>query len=333
METFSPPALQALLVDALSGCGFSAPHAQALAKQTVWAELMGQPSVGISHVFDYTDGVAGGRLDPKAQPIISQPAPCLIAVDGQGGLPQTGFDAAFERLVEQAQSLGLALFSQKNATLCGPLGSFCYRLAERGLVALAATNGSPLMAGSGTKTPVFCTNPIALAAPRAQHTPLLIDQSSSATAFVNIRKAAEEGRDLEPGLALDADGQPTQDASAALAGMLLPFGGGRGSNLALMVEILAAGLSGARWSHEAPSMFAGDACPGTGLFVLAIRPDLVDTNFAETLAEQTRLLGEDKGLYLPGARKAAARQRLEQDGIRVDEASLRRLQAMAAQAA
>lgn len=330
METFSPPALQRLLEEALTGCGFRADHAQALAKQTVWAELMGQPSVGISHLFDYSDGVAEGRLDPKAEPQISQPAPCLIAVDAQGGLPQTGFDAAFERLVQQAQSLGLALFSQKNATLCGPLGSFCYRLAERGLLAVAATNGSPLMAGSGTKTPVFCTNPIALAAPVAGAEPLLIDQSSSATAFVNIRKAAETGQPLEPGLALDAEGQPTQDASAALAGMLLPFGGARGSNLALMVEVLAAGLSGARWSHEAPSMFAGAGCPGTGLFVLAIRPDLVDTDFAQTLAEQTRILGQDKGLYLPGARKAAARQRLAEEGIRVDEASLRRLQAMAA---
>ncbi len=330
MENLSLPALHHLLKDALTASGFSDANAEALAKQTALAEAMGQTSVGISHMFDYTDGVADGRLDPQAEPIISQPAPCIIASNGQGGLAQTGFDAAFDRLVEQAQSLGLALFSQKNTTLCGALGTYCYRLAERGLVAMAATNGSPLMAGSGTKAPVFCTNPTAFAAPRADQAPILIDQSSSATAFVNIRKASETGETLAEGLALDAKGQPTTDAKSALAGMLLPFGGGRGSNIALMVEVLAAGLSGANWSHEAPSMFQGNQCPNTGLFVLAIRPDLVDADFEAKMSEQLRILSQDKGLYLPGDSKSQALARARNEGIRVDEITLRRLQNMAA---
>lgn len=329
MENLSLPALHQLLKDALITSGFSDANAEALAKQTAMAEAMGQTSVGISHMFDYTDGLAEGRLDPKAEPVITQPAPCIIASDGQGGLAQTGFDAAFERLVEQAHSLGLAVFSQRNTTLCGALGSYCYRLAERGLVALAATNGSPLMAGSGTKTPVFCTNPSAFAAPRADQAPILIDQSSSATAFVNIRKAADQNETLPEGLALNADGLPTTDAKAALNGMLLPFGGGRGSNIALMVEVLAAGLSGANWSHEAPSMFQGTSCPNTGLFVLAIRPDLVDPDFAQNLAEQARILQQDKGLYIPGDSKSAALARARNEGIRIDEQTLHRLQAMA----
>ncbi|TIW17972.1 MAG: Ldh family oxidoreductase, partial [Mesorhizobium sp.] len=100
--------------------------------------------------------------------------------------------------------------------------------------------------------PVYCTNPMSFAAPAADGSPLVIDQSSSATAFVNIRKAAEDGRKIPEGWALDASGNPTTDPAAAMKGAMLAFGGQRGANIALMVEVLAAGLSGANWSLDAP---------------------------------------------------------------------------------
>src|SRR5690606_11951921 len=141
-----------------------------------------------------------------------------------------------------------------------------------GLVALAATNGPALMAGSGSTRPVFCTNPLAFAAPRSDAPPLLIDQASSATAFVNIREAARRGEEIPPGWAVDREGNETTDPGKAIGGALRAFGGARGANIALMVEVLAAGVTGANWSLDAPSFTAGSQSPGSGLFVLGIEP-------------------------------------------------------------
>ena len=102
---------------------------------------------------------------------------------------------------------------------------------------------------------------MAFAAPVADGPPLVIDQSSSATAFVNIRKAADEGREIPEGWALDATGHSTTDPVQAMKGALLAFGGARGANIALMVEVLAAGLSGANWSLDAP-FFRRASMPG-----------------------------------------------------------------------
>lgn len=249
--------------------GASAETARSLAASVVAAEAEGQKTVGLAHFIDYLDALEAGRIDGSAVPMVTRPLPAIFHSDARGGAAHTGFDQAFDDLVATAKTLGVAVFAQRNAYTCGALGYFAGRLASRGLVALAATNGPALIAPEGATKPVYCTNPLAFAAPTASGPALLIDQSSSATAFVNLRLAAKEGRPIPEGWAIDADGRPTTDAAAAVKGALLAFGGARGANIALMVEVLAAGLSGANWSLDAPSFTSGSESPGTGLFVAA----------------------------------------------------------------
>ena len=329
MTVMTPEALHALLSEALVGQGFSQENATALADQTVLAEALGQDSVGVSHVFDYIDGLAAGRINGAAVPVISRPAPSILVADGDGGLPQAGFDLAFDDLADTARSQGLALFVYRGGTLCGALGTFPLRLAEAGLVSFAVTNGSPLLAGSGATKATFCTNPMAFAAPQADGPPLLIDQSSSATAYVNIRAAAERGDAIPGHWALDREGRPTTDPKAALDGALLAFGGARGGNIALMVDILAGGLAGANWSLDAPSFFDGAACPATGLFVLAIDPAPTEGRFAKRMTAQLRRLADDFGVYIPGLSKGRRRARVAAEGLDIAPELLDRLRRMA----
>ena len=330
MTTIAPYELLRLCTDALMAAGFSEPNAGALARQTVLTEELGQPIVGVQHMFYYIEGVRDGRINGMAEPTIMTPAPAIIHVDGNEGLPQAGFDQAFDDLVATARKYGLAMFLHKNATLCGSLGTFTLRLAEQGLVGFAATNGSPLVAGSGGTKPVFGTAPTSFSAPQGDGPPLLIDQSSSATAFVSIKAAAGRGEKIPEGWALDADGKPTTDPEAAIKGALLPFGGQRGSNIALMAETLSAGLSGGNWSLDAGSFVRGDKCPGTGLFVLAIDPEPAARGFAQRLAAQLSRLANDFGVYIPGLSKAKTRARANSDGIEIDDDLLNRLKDTAA---
>jgi (2R)-3-sulfolactate dehydrogenase (NADP+) len=165
------------------------------------------------------------------------------------------------------------------------------------LLALATANSPALMSIGGAGRPVLGTNPLAYGVPRPGKLPVVIDQASSSTAFVNIRRAAEAGEPIPAGWALGPDGEPTQDATVALRGTLLPFGGHRGGNVALLVELLAT-LSGASFSVDSAPFDRGDASPRIGVFLLAIDP----VNFAgsvERIAGQFESLRDDHQVRLP----------------------------------
>ena len=175
----------------------------------------------------------------------------------------------------------------------------------------------------GRRTPVFDTNPYVFGAPR-RGDPLVVDSSSSATAFVNPATAAAEGRAIPEGWALDAEGRPTTDPAAGMAGSIAPAGGHKGAALALMVEVLAAGLAGANWSHEASSLGSDEGGPPRlGQTFLAIRPDAVGAaGFAERLETMLAAMTREPGTRVPGDRRHPNRGRAEREGVEVDDALL-----------
>jgi LDH2 family malate/lactate/ureidoglycolate dehydrogenase len=294
-----------LAARAVRAAGGSDEAARSLARATVSANAHGKGSSGFSHLMDYLAALRAGRITGDAEPLVTSPAPAAVHCDARGGIAQLGFDRTFESLCERAQTFGIALFAQNGSYTTGELGYYPRRVAERGLLAFAATSGPALMTVAGAKTPVYCTNPLAFAAPLDDGPPLLIDQASSATAFVELRRYAERSETLPPGWAVDAGGQPTTDPNAALRGALLAFGGARGANIALMVEVMAAGLAGANWALDAPSFTSGDRSPGAGLLVIAITPALLAPDFPQRLRFQLDRLAK-LGVHIPGRRAAAA---------------------------
>ncbi|WP_428425673.1 Ldh family oxidoreductase [Pararhizobium sp.] len=318
-----------LAVAALTGAGASAAMAASLARATVDADARGSSAVGFAHLVDYLESLHAGRINGSAEPKRTDPAPALIRIDADGGIAQLGFDRALDDLVGKTKSFGIALLAQFNSYTSGELGDYVLRLAQHGLLAIAAANGPALVAGSGGSKPVYCTNPLAFAAPRSNGAPLLIDQSSSTTAFVNMRKAAERGEPIPQGWAIDATGQPTTDAAAAIRGAMLAFGGSRGANIALMVEVLAAGLGGAKWSLDVPDFAGGSASPGSGLTVIAVAPSLLGEGFEDRLDAQLTRLSTGYGIHIPGAAKYASLMQARRDGIRLPSALVRRISAFA----
>ncbi len=325
MVTLGLDEARTLCERAAIAAGASPETAASLARAMVAAEADGQASVGLAHFIDYLEALVAGRIYGAAVPEITRVAPAIVASDARGGAAHPGFDLAFDELVSAATVCGVGIFSQKNSYTCGALGYFTGRLAEAGFVSLAATNGPALVAGSGGSRPVYCTNPMSFAAPQADGPPLLIDQSSSATAFVNVRRAARDGKPIPAGWALDSKGQPTTDANEAVKGVLLAFGGERGANIALMVEVLSAGLSGANWSLDAPPFTTGAEGPGTGMFVLAIDPKVFGPGFEARMQSHIARLSGDYGVHIPGLAKAAARRKSAEQGISVPNEIHRRI--------
>ncbi|WP_277810289.1 Ldh family oxidoreductase [Chromohalobacter canadensis] len=320
-QTLSAHEAEILAERACLAAGANHATARSLAKATVSAELFGRAGVGFPHLLDYLSSFRAGRINGYAEPQLTSPLPAIMHSDADGGIAQLGFDSAASTLVERTRELGVTLFTQRNSYTTGELGYYVRRLALEGLIAFAVSNSPAVVAGAPGGQGVFGTNPMAFAAPLADAiAPLVIDQASSATAFVNLAKAAEEGREIPAGWATDETGSMTTDATAALRGTLLAFGGTKGANVALMVECLAAGVSGASWSLDMPDFQKGERLIDAGMTIIAIQPTAIDADFATRLSRQLDRIA-DRGTYVPG-RRPVQNDVSEADQVTIDTAVL-----------
>jgi (2R)-3-sulfolactate dehydrogenase (NADP+) len=209
----------------------------------------------------------------------------------------------------------------------GVLGWFVEQIAEAGLIGIGFANSSPSVAPWGAKEPFFGTNPMALAVPRDGKPMLLIDQASSQVARVSVMQRAARGEPIPSSWGFDSEGNPTTDGDAVLnGGSLAPFGGYKGYGIALLVEIMAAGLTGANWSFQASS-FGDDlgGPPNVGQVFLAMDPAKFSAggHFQQHLDVMLSELESRPGARLPGARRIAAQSQARQRGIVVSAALLR----------
>ena len=286
--------LRDLSIAAITAAGGSTALAQSLAEATVAAERRGKTAVGTAHLFDYLDGLEAGRNNGQAQPRVTNRLPAAHHVDADLGTAQLAFDAVVDDFAASAAKLGISVLNISNAFTAGELGYYTTRLAERGLVALAGANSPALMSLFGSPGSATGTNPFSFAVPHADG-PRMFDQATSATAWVNVRDAADRSETIPDGWALAPDGAATNNAEAALAGSLLPFGGVKGSNVALMIELLAV-HGGGRFSVDAPAFDSGQENPGTGLFVIAIAADAFDPDYSKRVAEHLDRLHSQFGV-------------------------------------
>jgi (2R)-3-sulfolactate dehydrogenase (NADP+) len=304
-----------LAVEALTASGAARAAAESLARATIAAHARGRTNVGFEHLPAYCEALRRGAIDGRAEPEAVRVKPGLLEVDARCGLPQHAFDRALGEFTSMAESQGVAMLTIRNAYTCGELGYFPERLARLGLVAIAAANAGPAaVAPSGSTRAIFSTNPLAYAFPRDGRPPLLVDQSSSACTLVDVHAARDRGEPIPAEWALDRDGRPTTDPNAALAGSFKPFGGGKGSNIALLVELLAAGLGGGNWSIDAPSFAEGAESPGVGLWILAVHAGSVGGRPAHRIDDYLARIAS-LGAYIPGESR---QERAERRGTEIE---------------
>ncbi len=316
----------------LTASGVSEANARSVTASVVAAEAEGVHSHGLARLPTYCAHAKVGKIDGAATPILSCPRPALVRVDAADGFAHPAIDLGLPALFEAARSQGLAALAVTNSYNCGVVGYHVERIAAAGFLALGFVNAPASIAPVGGTRPVFGTNPIALAVPRGGEAPLVLDQSSSVVAKSEIVVHDQRGEAIPLGWALDTNGGPTTDPKAALnGGTMVPSGGHKGAGLALLVELLAAWLTGASLSIDASS-FADNqgGSPRTGQFFVAIDPGpLAGPDAAGRLAHLFAAITEQEGARLPGQRRAQARLRTAKDGVQIPRTLMERLSALA----
>ncbi|WP_338569282.1 Ldh family oxidoreductase [Pseudomonas canadensis] len=312
--------------------GTSESVAKVLAENCASAERDGAHSHGVFRVPGYVSTLNSGWVNGKAVPIVEDVASGFVRVDAANGFAQPALAAARSLLVDKARSAGIALLAIHNSHHFAALWPDVEPFAEEGLVALSVVNSMTCVVPHGADRPLFGTNPIAFAAPRADGPPIVFDLATSAIAHGDVQIAARKGERLPPGMGVDSLGQPTQDPKAILeGGALLPFGGHKGSALSMMVELLAAALTGGNFSFEFNwSEHPGARTPWTGQLVIVIDPSkTAGQSFAERSQELVRQMHAAGLRRLPGDRRHRTRAKSQQTGIEMDTKELRQLQALA----
>jgi (2R)-3-sulfolactate dehydrogenase (NADP+) len=324
----APNELEALVAAALHRAGASVAMARCTASALLLAEAQGLGTHGLSRVAQYSTHLRNGRARGQAEPQVTRRSGAAVLVDAHEGLAFPACALAVSEAMQLAATQGIAVAGVVRSHHCGVLVDHLRPAAEAGLVGLGFANSPAAMPAAGGLHPIFGTNPVAAAFPRAQGDALLIDLSLSEVARGKIMVAAKEGKPIPAGWALDAQGQPTTDAKAALAGSMLPLGAAsspKGAMLALTVELLVTALIGANFGFEASSFFVDEGNrPGIGQAFIVIDPGAL-AGRAHYLQRVETLVAEmlkDPGVRLPGARREALRRRAWAEGIEVSDALL-----------
>ena len=278
------------------------------------AEATGNRICGLYYLESYCQQLQTGRVNGTVDPEVTRPRPGSVVVDAKFGFAQSAFTRGLPEAIVAAKENGVATLAICHAHTCTSLGYFTEQVARAGLIGLGLTNASPIVAPPGGKTRVIGTNPIAFSVPDGSGgIAMQFDQSTTTVALGKITMAKAAGKSIPIGWALDADGQPTTDPNAALAGSLVSTGGYKGWGFGLMAELLAAGMTGGVISRDVKPLKAPEGPPhDLGQYYLLIDPTNAPA-FYDRLASVAEGIAQDEGARMPGQGKQ------EQDPVQLED--------------
>lgn len=233
-----------LAEELLIAAGCSPDSAKVAADVFTEAELRGISLQGLDYLPYMIEGLQTGRINPNAQPLLTRESEAVALVDAGGGVGQLAANFAVDLAIKKASKAGACVVGLVDASELYMLGYYVERIARAKMVGIAFTTSYPLVHPWGGSEPLLGTNPIAMAFPRKDAAPVLIDLATSALAYGRLRQAAYYDEEVEAGAGIDADGHPTVRAREIQGGALSPLGGPKGYALSLAVSLFCGAFIG-----------------------------------------------------------------------------------------
>jgi delta1-piperideine-2-carboxylate reductase len=281
-------------------------NASILADTIMRAERDGSVSHGLFRLPAYVSGLKSKKINGKARPELQNVAPSIIKVLGNNAVAPMVLSLGLPAVIDLAKKNGVAVLAITNSHHMAALWPETEAIAEAGLVGIACTSYKPAVAPAGATKPLYGTNPISFAWPRPGKTPVVYDMATASMAMGEVQIAKREGHKVPLGTGLTKDGKETTDpGEIADGGVILPFGGYKGSSIAMMVELLAGALIGENFSFETAAKDNNDGGPPSGgEFIIAISPDKIAGEGWDKHAEEffNKMSAMD-GVRLPGERR------------------------------
>ena len=323
----------------LQAVGVPANDAATVAWALVEANLEGIDTHGISRLALYTRRVQAGLAAARPTMRLDHPAPAVGLLDADNALGPVAAQTAMNEAVRLAKQFGVGMVAVAHTNHAAALSTYTEQAAAANCLGVMVCNTPPGMPPWGGIKPLLGTNPLAFAAPGpdAGAPPVVVDMATTVVARGNIIMAARQQQAIPEGWAIDAAGNPTTDAQAALGGSVLPMAGAKGFALAVMVEMLASTLSGAGWGPNVHSPYDDWSQPtDAGLWCLAIHlgPLMAPEVYRERLggllgAIHTAPAAPGATIRVPGERRAQVRAERTANGIPIDPTTRKELDGLA----
>lgn len=317
-----------LLGKAFAAQGVSPQNAEPTIKALIAAECDGQKGHGLMRVPSYLAQVKSGKINGKSTArITNTPDPNrgygqTLRIDAGHGFAYPALELARREGIRLARQKGISCVTIYNSHHFGQGAYHVEPIAHAGLIALLLGNSPKAIGFWGSATPAMGTNPIVFAAPIPNAPPLVIDLALAVGARGKVVAAQNAGKSIPEGWSLGPDGEPTTDPQTALQGSMLPIGRAKGAALALMVEVMAAALSGGQFGYEASSLFSADGPPPSlGQTLILIDPDpLSGGHFGQRMTDMAREIEQTEGARLPGQSRLVHRKQAALGGINIADA-------------
>ncbi len=315
---------RALGESALSRIGYNADEARIVVDQLIDNSLCGYRFAGLPRILAIAREAKS--RDARTPVAIVHETPVTALVDGGNNVGYVAVYRGAEIAIDKVRQSGVAAVGVYNSYFSGRNAYYLERIVEAGLVGLHTASGSLHIVPPGATRPALGTNPIASGFPSADG-PIIFDIGTASLMWGEVLLAAETGEPLPPGLAFDADGNPTTDGREAANGGVSAFGGHKGYGLAFAIQALG--------------LLAGAAIPrgqvqdyGFLFFVVDPGALLPGNPFAAQMAELVRAIrstprrAEVEEIRIPSQRAFRERERRRAEGILVDRAVIAALEAL-----
>ena len=322
--------LTSLVSTIFEKCGMRSDDARLLTDTLVEADLSGIHSHGVLRVPEYVRKLTTQGVDPRGRPTIVREFGACLVVDGGNSMGQVGMSFAMQQVIERAQVHGIAAAGVRGSNHSGAMAYFAMQALKREMIGIATTNALPTMAPWGGAERLLGINPLGVAIPAGEESPIVYDAAFSGSSHGKIRVHQQKGLVLPEGWALDRDGRPTTDPHVAVDGLLAPIGGFKGTGLALIMGVLSSMLSGAAYGLELGNMEDGPTAGMDGHFVAAIKIEAFEdvgrfkarVESAIREIHRCRLAAGVERIYVPGEIEAERRRAYRRKGIPLNAVTL-----------
>lgn len=327
----SAPQLQGFISAVLEKLGVPAPDAALVAESMVFANLRGFDTHGLQCLAGYVDALEQGRLNAAPKVAIERRTPWSARVDADNGLGHIAGQRAMASAIEAAEAFGVGAAVVRRSNHFGSASSYSTKALSHDCIGIVTSNAMAAAAPFGALEQFLGTNPLSVAVPAGIAPPFVLDMATTEGSRKKVRQALAKGQPLPPGWALDRDGRPTTDPRAALEGVMLPFGGMKGSGVTVLLDILSGVLSGAEFGGRVLSVATNhERESGNGNFMLALKVSSfmpVDEFKARMDDELARLralkpAGGFAEVMYPGYREHAVELERRAHGIPLPEADV-----------
>jgi LDH2 family malate/lactate/ureidoglycolate dehydrogenase len=342
MSRYPIEALRSFGQAVLQAVGASHREAQILADCLMDGQLRTAPfqNQGLIRLAIYVRRIREGGLTPCATITVIRETASVALIDGGNGFGQVVAHRAMTMAIEKARTSGVGVVAARHSNHFGAASYFALMAASVGLVGLALTNASPEMPAWGGSVALVGTNPWSIAVPGNARRPVVLDLSNAASGKGAIRHFAAVGLTLPSDWAVDPAGIPVTDPHAAADALLAPMGGYKGYGIAVMVDLLTAGLAGGQAGSAVGSPYRWAQPQGVSHLLMALDPasfagpdslgSAVDT-LSRELRESPRQPAV-RATYLPGDPEWEREREARQHGVELPAETVDRLRALGVEA-